>query len=185
MSEKHICNVTTLENQDWWKKSKNKKGTVLYCQHLSSLQVSDVDSEYYHEVANEGCRGAVATDDIQPNIFDVAVNPSKGNIEDRMKEGFLALLKEKVRNDLVVYNKMIEHMMAEGIISEPDAVEIDMADIASKMIEGSNGGYLAKDFLDMSSEERREAIEDQMYVRNEEKQKIRAEVRKIAEQNDI
>jgi len=177
----HECKVTTLKNQGWWQKlsEKNKKrGTYIFCQYLSDLQVADENAKYYHEVANEGCRGAVATDNIQPNIFDIAVNPINASFEDRVKEGFLAILKEKIQNDLVVYEKMLDDMKSKGFISG-DSAKIKMYDIASKLIEVS--GVSTDGFMGMTQEQRMKAIQDKMYIADEKKQKIRSEVKKIVE----
>jgi len=177
MKRIHSCKITTLKNQDWWKNNKDRRGTHIFCQHLSNLQVAD-EGGYYHEVANEGCRGAVCGGNVHANIFDIAVNPRCGNLGKRVKEGFLAILREKVANDLVAYRKMLDDMKAKGAISDSDGAGIEMHDVASKMIEV--GGVCVGGFEKMNEEERLRAIQKAMYVVDRKKKRIRSAVKKIA-----
>jgi len=183
MKKLHICKVTTLKNQEWWKKLSPKskeKGTYLFCQHISNLQVNDEKTKYYHEVANEGQRGAVATDDISAGVFDIAVNPSEGTMGERVKEGFLSLLREKIMNDLVVYAKMVEDMQKKGLV-DSSKTKIEPYEVASKIIE--YGGIYIEGLFKMTKKERVKAIKNRLYVLDEKKKKIRNAVKTLVEES--
>lgn len=116
--EQHRCQITSLKDQAWFKRQKKKKGLYMFCQHLSNLQVA-TDDGFYHE-ASVNLRGAIAEDDKTGQIFDVAANPVCKNKGEALKIGYLALLKEKITNDLVTYNKMLEKLIEEGMASEEE-----------------------------------------------------------------
>ena len=107
MKKIHECKITTLKNQDWFKKT-NIKGTVMMCQYLSNIQVSDGDK--YFEVSNPGVRGVIAESGPKADIFDIAYNPQVKPISKAVKYGYMNLIKEKIQNDLEVYRKLVEKM---------------------------------------------------------------------------
>jgi len=46
-----------------------------------------------------------------------------------MKNGFLAIVREKINNDLAVYDQMIVNMVKEGTISNPEEAKIEISDL--------------------------------------------------------
>lgn len=121
MSEKlkkiHKCKVVTLKNQYRKGFCPPKNGFYLFCQNISNLQYHDVDG-YYCEV-NVGRRGGVGCADDKTKIFDIAINPYPTNPQN-IRDGFVAILKEKILNDVEVYRKLVEQMIKDGKITKKD-----------------------------------------------------------------
>ncbi len=134
MKKIHEVKVTTMKNQEWWKKQDVKKGTYLFCQYLSNLQVYNSSNEYYNELANNGQRGSLPSNN-DAGIFDIAVNLNKESVEQNLKDGFLCILREKILHDLIVYQQMIIDMKHKGAITDSNKATISMQDIVEKIVE--------------------------------------------------
>lgn len=125
MKKVHQCKITTLKNQEWFKKS-NIKGTVLMCQCLSNIQVRAGDK--YFEISNPGSRGVMSEKDAKAGIFDIACNPIYEPIHEAVKIGYLQIIKEKIINDLEVYRKLTEEM---GFNHFNDNTKITFEDVSN------------------------------------------------------
>ena len=128
----------TLKNQEWYKNHQNKKGTYVFSQHLSNLQVSNLEKDYYNEVGNTQ-RCGIPENNIDSEPFDIAYyvchDELKGEtLEAVMKKGMKMILREKILNDLNVYDKMLEDMKEKGVISNINDAKLDLDDILGKCL---------------------------------------------------
>jgi len=85
-------------------------GMILMCKHASNIEVLNKDNGEYYNVAIPGQRGGIAEGNVKPRAFDIADNPHGKTKEDAIKSGYLAIIKEKINNDLEVYRKLLECM---------------------------------------------------------------------------
>ncbi len=106
----------------------------MFCQYLSNLQVYNSSNEYYNELANNGQRGSLASNN-DAGIFDIGINVNKESVEQNLKDGFLCMLKEKILHDLIVYQQMIIDMKHKGAITDSKTATISMQDIVEKIVE--------------------------------------------------
>ena len=83
---------------------------ILMCKHASNIEVLNKDNGEYYNVAIPGQRGGIAEGNVKPRAFDIADNPHGKTKEDAIKSGYLAIIKEKINNDLEVYRKLLECM---------------------------------------------------------------------------
>lgn len=155
----HYCHTTKLKDQKWFKKT-NKTGMYMFVQNISNLQVynegHDIDidlgsrkvkgrkDDFYHEAsvnlheASVNFRGAVAQDDVDNEIFDIATNPRGEDRAENVRKGFLVILREKVMNDLVVYGKMLEAMKKKGFLKDTEEAQIEKEDVAIYLLQDTS-----------------------------------------------
>lgn len=131
MSE-HECRIVKLKDQKWIKEANFDKN-VFATQHLSSFQMKS-DEGYFAEAANAGLRGAQSYPDVIPGIMDICCSPTDLSA-DNVRESILVLIKEKVINDIIAANALIEKMVKDGKLEEGE-VEIERWEVASKLLEG-------------------------------------------------
>jgi len=179
MATIHSCNVTTLKDQPWWNKlpPDNRTGLHMFAQHISSYQV-EADNGDSCEAANVQ-RGAVAEIDVRPKIYDIAVNPRPENGEitgETYKDGFLAILREKATNDMIVFEEMMEHLTKNGKVTDEDW-RLNKADVAATML--SDFAILGAHKLNGVE------FEEKMKARKERNTEIQKEVQKIAEKYKV
>jgi len=128
------CEVVTLKNQDYWKKQEKHKGTTMTCQYIGNIQLGT--DNYYAEATNCKGRGCVGEEEGNAIAFDIAVRPlNKDNDFDEtmIKRGYIAILKEKIQNDLNVYRTLINKMDTEGKLSKEKA-NIELEDVIAGFI---------------------------------------------------
>jgi hypothetical protein len=84
-------------------------------------------------------RGGMSKTNGKTRIFDIATNPSPCSIE-KVRDGFIAILKEKIFNDIETYRKLVEQMLNDGKIKEKDVEKmfVDIDTIFNKMDNDSN-----------------------------------------------
>ena len=131
--DKHTCKIITLKNQEWFKKALEEKkyqvhenDLTIFCQHISNVQAYDGKNHY--EVANSHGRGTVAEKEQEAEIYDIATKISGASTEKMLKIGYLNIIKEKIRNDLEVYSKLLDAM---GISGEEG--KITLKDVAERL----------------------------------------------------
>jgi hypothetical protein len=110
--KRHVCKIVPLDKQSWFKNMNKEtiKGLMMMSQHLSNIQVFGTEDGEYFSVANPGQRGGIAKESANAKIFDIAYNP-RGEAEEKMlKYGYLAIIREKIQNDLEVYRRLLESM---------------------------------------------------------------------------
>lgn len=147
---KHYCNLTELKDQKHWKNKDEHEGIYMFIQHLSNIQLS-IGEEYY-SVANPGLRGAVCESNTKAGIFDIATHPTgflEEETEEKIKECFLSILKEKLHNDINTYNELIKALGQQTIQVETETTKgcrlkynkaklnIEDWEVAAKIIERS------------------------------------------------
>ena len=127
----HSCKITTLKNQEWIKNRKDPiRGVILASQCLSNVQVMGKD--YNFEVSNPGQRGGICKDFCSADIFDIVCNPRDGSKIDMIKKGYLGIVREKIANDLNVYERLLETMK----IKDP-AAKISWEDVSKHITENT------------------------------------------------
>jgi hypothetical protein len=173
MEKIHSAKITTLKNQEWWQKKNSKKGTYLFCQHLSNLQVYNASDSYYNEVANKGQRGGVCSNNTDAGIFDIAAKVDRGNLEQNVKEGFLNILQEKINSDLAAYEQMIRDMKNQGVISDIDCAIIKIQEVAARIIETSGISLNANN---TNKEDLKKMLMKKMYTPDDKREKILNEI---------
>ena len=119
--------------QEWL----DKNGCIVSTSHTSNIQFAYKD--YYVTASNER-RGSVAEINNDAVIYEIMANPFRsGEQEDeKIKVSLIAILKEKITNDLHVFNTLLKQLKTDQIIKE------DMKITANEII-----GRLA--FLDSES----------------------------------
>ena len=121
-----MAKIRTLKR--WPARTLPKKGVVIAAQHISAFQVKDKD--FYQEVAIP-LRGAVASA-TSPIVFDIATNPKCAK---NVRHGLLALLREKLLNDVVAANEMLIQMEKRGYAK---GKKIGLEEISEFLIEKSD-----------------------------------------------
>jgi len=134
MRKDHTCDIIPLRDQDWYEKT-NHNGIVMMSQCINNIQVLDATNKErykYYDVANPGQRGGVCGRGTETGIYDICYNPAYGlpvSKNKMVKNGYLAIIKEKIVNDLNVYKRLIDEMG----ISDPD-IDITMEDVSKYML---------------------------------------------------
>jgi len=141
----HVTHITPMFDQKWFNKhdKQPQKGTMIMSQHISNIQISahvgyedDVGALLKQYSSTVNLRGAVAQPEEETKIFDVATNPRTGNTEDDIKIGFLRLLEEKIKNDLVAYHDLIDQMRKDGLspsCTDPEP-NIELWEVAAQLL---------------------------------------------------
>lgn len=120
-SKNHSCRVVTLKEKNWIPDGKwSGKGMILFAPSISCIQVYS-DGKYY-EITNPGLRGAVPSKSEKPEIFDIVCNPYGGELPEMVKLGYMNIIREKIANDLAVYEGLLETM---GLNSEDNKIGIE------------------------------------------------------------
>jgi hypothetical protein len=162
----HYCQIVPLKDQSHWKKNYEKynsdNGLTIYCQQISNLQVGMQD--YYAQVSVPR-RGSIAYEDSIGEIFDIAVNPRKQvKATDGIKKGFLAILREKLFNDLTAYRCMLEKLLIDGKITKEEKENLKLEDweMAVKILYGCSAKAIDSKWNDLSKEEKKKILERMM-----------------------
>jgi hypothetical protein len=131
----HECKVVKLKDRPWGQSTTRDDECIMVGQHLSCFQIRTA-SGGYAEGVNPGFRGGIASSDkeLQPGVFDVAVAPPSTSTG--IKHGMIALLAEKISNDIETYNRMIVELENQGDISLEDgeSMKMDREDVGMNLL---------------------------------------------------
>jgi hypothetical protein len=108
-----------LENVKNYEVIRDLSRHVLFSPYLSSLQLLTADKVMIE--CSSDRRGAVAEIGDKPQIFEIAAGPTTKNI----RQSFIGLVKEKVRNDLELCNCLIRSDEFKEIFGEIDKITIE------------------------------------------------------------
>jgi len=150
----HECKITPLKDQESTKNGPAKGGFYMFTQKIGTLQVKESEKSgdgYYVEIA-QGNRGGICVRDAVPTIYDIAVGLPVFD-SDSLKSGMLSILKEKLFNDLAIYNEMLKVMVADKKISqeEADNANITFLDAGAKILTPS-AIRVGKNYLEAEKE---------------------------------
>jgi hypothetical protein len=125
--------VVTLKDQDWFTK-KLMEGGGLNCvvmgQAVSGLQVFVEDRKYYAEFGIDQRAGAATLNGVV-KPFDVAASTDCSDTS--IRKAIVAVLAEKVRNDLETTARLVAHMKKDDIVP-PEFADISVNDIVEKLV---------------------------------------------------
>jgi len=182
----HYSQIVPLKDQDHYRKHKEtydkRDGVILFMQNISNLQLATKD---YYAQTSVSQRGVVAEEGSVGEIFDIAVNPSnfdKTQFPNCIKRGFLSLLREKVANDLVTYECMLNKLLSDGKITkeEMDLSTIKYWEVAVKLLYGGTRGHLTgNDWVTMAEEEKKKLLTRLMKEDEEEYKEIEDRVKNM------
>jgi len=114
--------METLKETKYYKdvlEGKHKNRNIICSQGISSYQIHLEEGNYYKE-SSVGLRGAAAKINSNPEILGVYTSPNKEHI----KYGFMAIIKEKISNDLTAVNLLLEEMEKDEKV-EKTALEME------------------------------------------------------------
>jgi hypothetical protein len=121
--------------RQWPRKSKflkpasnGERPSVIAAQHVSAFQIQFPNGRY--EQVHVGGRGYLATTKGRPTAFDIATAPVGA---DSIKDGVLAILREKAINDQHAANILLQRLRDHAEIPLKHSL-IDMADIAAALL---------------------------------------------------
>jgi len=121
--------VKTIKDEEWFLKMKDKGGhNVVASQNVSSAQVYLKDLDYYQEAANNR-RGAIGEINKEAIYYDVASAPPDIKY---IKNAIIAIIEEKMINDVNVFNALLERMQKDGIME--DGSKITIEEVANAII---------------------------------------------------
>ena len=126
--------VETLKDQEWFNKAviKGGLGMVVMGQAVSSLQIFIEDSKYYAEFGSSQ-RAGVPEFNVPVKPYDVAASSNVFS-EEVLRKAVMAILVEKIKNDLSTVEALIERMKKDGIIDQGfESITLqDIAEATSK-----------------------------------------------------
>lgn len=116
----HTCKIVPLKKTKWFKElsDEQKASYVAVSQHLSNAQVWRGKDEKCFEIANPGQRAGLAGKNVKPGIFDIAISllDKEGGFSEHAAITYccLAILREKICNDLHTFEVLFETMGIKG-----------------------------------------------------------------------
>ena len=138
MSSRHTCKITALKDQYRENFRPPQKGARLFSQNICALQFHDAKN-YYKEVCNEGSRAIANSVGHNVGIFDIAVDTSDERPKG-IKVALLTIIREKLVNDIVTYNLLIDEMLKDGkiTIEEHKEMSVSTHEIANYILTKNN-----------------------------------------------
>ena len=96
----------------------NRKGIVLWAPQISSFESHTEDGLYFESSVSR--RGAIPDPSgSKRSIFEVAANPQN---EDQVRQSMIAVLREKMINDLYAANELLLRMASAGKIPSQELI---------------------------------------------------------------
>jgi len=171
----HYCQIVPLKEQEHWKKSKDtytsENGIIIFSQNISNLQIAIKD---YYAQASVPRRGSIGDEDSIGEIFDIAVNPRRqGNPLDGLKKGFLAILMEKILNDLEAYRCILKKLLSDNKITQEELEKLKIKDfeVAVKILYRYTGrcysGNIEENDWDSMSKESKKIHLEKIMIENQ------------------